>query len=51
MLYSLNYPQISTQDKINYFRTLLKVDFDTLDCASFLSHKVIPQIADTGGFY
>lgn len=38
---------ISTADKIRYLRTLLRVGFDSLDCGSFVSHKAIPQMADT----
>ena len=39
---------IPTKDKIAYLQTLLKVGFDTLDCGSFVSPKVIPQLRDTG---
>tara|TARA_S200000501_G_scaffold347266_1_gene361502 strand:+ start:1464 stop:2318 length:855 start_codon:yes stop_codon:yes gene_type:complete len=39
---------IPTQDKIGYLQNLLKVGFDTLDCGSFVSSKVIPQLKDTG---
>tara|TARA_B110000027_G_C16122521_1_gene304177 strand:+ start:10549 stop:11421 length:873 start_codon:yes stop_codon:yes gene_type:complete len=38
---------ISTADKVLYYQSLLKVGFDTLDCGSFVSPKVIPQMADT----
>jgi len=38
---------IPTKVKIDYINTLLKVGFDTLDCGSFVSAKVIPQLADT----
>ena len=38
---------VSTQTKIDYYQMLLKVGFDTLDCGSFVSSKVIPQMADT----
>ena len=38
---------ISTQTKIDYYQMLLKVGFDTIDCGSFVSSKVIPQMADT----
>ncbi|MDC0386685.1 hydroxymethylglutaryl-CoA lyase, partial [Flavobacteriaceae bacterium] len=41
------YPIVSTQDKIAYYQALLKVGFDTLDCGSFVSPKIIPQMADT----
>ena len=39
---------IPTEDKIGYLQNLLKVGFDTLDCGSFVSSKVIPQLKDTG---
>jgi len=38
---------IPTEKKIEYLNTLLQVGFDTLDCGSFVSHKAIPQMADT----
>lgn len=38
---------IPTEKKINYLNSLLKVGFHTLDCGSFVSHKAIPQMADT----
>lgn len=38
---------ISTEKKIRYLNGLLKVGFHTLDCGSFVSPKVIPQMADT----
>jgi hydroxymethylglutaryl-CoA lyase len=38
---------ISTEKKIEYLQTLLKVGFDTLDFGSFVSPKAIPQMADT----
>src|SRR4051812_39589630 len=38
---------IPTQKKIEYLNALLAVGFDTLDCGSFVSPKVIPQMADT----
>lgn len=37
----------STEDKINYLQKLLSVGFDVLDCASFVSAKAIPQMADS----
>lgn len=37
----------STQDKIEYLNNLLEVGFDVLDCASFVSPKAIPQMADS----
>ena len=45
-LQSYNTP-VSTQMKIDYYQMLLKVGFHTLDCGSFVSPKVIPQMADT----
>ncbi|ATL49319.1 hydroxymethylglutaryl-CoA lyase [Chitinophaga caeni] len=39
--------QISTQQKIDYINTLLKVGFHTIDFGSFVSPKAIPQMADT----
>ena len=38
---------ISTEDKLAYYRTLLRVGFDTLDMGSFVSPKAIPAMADT----
>lgn len=38
---------IPTEQKINYLNQLLKVQFDVLDCGSFVSPKAIPQMADT----
>lgn len=38
---------ICTKEKVEYYQSLLKVGFDTLDCGSFVSPKVIPQMADT----
>lgn len=38
---------ISTQDKIGYINSLLRVGFDTIDFGSFVSAKAIPQMADT----
>lgn len=40
------YP-ISTADKIAYYRALLQVGFTCLDLGSFVSHKAVPQMADT----
>lgn len=40
-------PLISTNKKIKYYQALLKVGFDTLDCGSFASPNMIPQMADT----
>ena len=38
---------ISTNRKIEYINSLLKVGFDTIDFGSFVSPKAIPQMADT----
>lgn len=38
---------IATDDKISHIQKLLKVGFDTIDCGSFVSPKIIPQMADT----
>ncbi|QOW11257.1 hydroxymethylglutaryl-CoA lyase [Kaistella flava (ex Peng et al. 2021)] len=39
---------IPTQKKIDYINSLMEVGFDVLDCGSFVSHKAIPQMADSG---
>lgn len=38
---------IPTKQKIAYLNALLKVGFHTIDFGSFVSHKAIPQMADT----
>jgi hydroxymethylglutaryl-CoA lyase len=38
---------VETPRKIAYLNRLLKVGFDVLDCGSFVSPKVIPQMKDT----
>ncbi|MEO7393719.1 MAG: hydroxymethylglutaryl-CoA lyase [Chitinophagaceae bacterium] len=38
---------IPTDKKVEYINSLLKVGFDTIDFGSFVSPKVIPQMADT----
>ena len=38
---------ISTEKKIEYINSLLKVGFHTIDFGSFVSPKAIPQMADT----
>lgn len=38
---------ITTEQKISYINSLLKVGFDTIDFGSFVSAKAIPQMADT----
>ncbi len=39
---------IPTQKKIDYINALMSVNFDSLDCGSFVSPKAIPQMADSG---
>ena len=39
---------IPTERKVAYLQALLRVGFDTIDFGSFVSPKVIPQMADTG---
>jgi len=38
---------ISTEKKVCYIDSLLKVGFDTIDVGSFVSPKAIPQMSDT----
>ena len=38
---------IPTDKKISYIQSLIEVNFDVLDCGSFVSPRVIPQMADT----
>ncbi len=38
---------IPTQQKIDYLNALMQVGFNVLDCGSFVSPKLIPQMADT----
>jgi hydroxymethylglutaryl-CoA lyase len=38
---------IPTEKKIEYINSLLKVGFDTIDFGSFVSPKIVPQMADT----
>src|SRR5688572_10107304 len=38
---------IPTAKKVEYINALLRVGFDTIDFGSFVSYKVIPQMADT----
>lgn len=40
-------PFIPTPYKIRYYRLLLQIGFDILDCGSFVSPKAVPQMADT----
>ena len=39
---------IPTEKKLKYIQSLLDVGFNTIDVGSFVSKKVIPQLADTG---
>lgn len=39
---------ISTDDKIDHLVKLMKVGFDRIDCGSFVSPRIIPQMADSG---
>ena len=39
---------IPTDKKIKYIQSLLDVGFNTIDVGSFVSKKVVPQLADTG---
>ncbi|MBS1570237.1 MAG: hydroxymethylglutaryl-CoA lyase [Bacteroidetes bacterium] len=41
------HPFIPTEVKVEYLNNLLRVGFDTIDIGSFVSHKAIPQLADT----
>ena len=38
---------VSTEDKLGYYRALLGVGFDGIDMGSFVSHRAVPQMADT----
>ena len=38
---------VPAREKVRYLQALLGVGFDTLDCGSFVSHRLIPQMADT----
>ncbi|MBC36134.1 MAG: hydroxymethylglutaryl-CoA lyase, partial [Bacteroidetes bacterium] len=38
---------IPTNKKLEYIQELIKVGFDSVDIGSFVSHKAIPQMADT----
>ncbi len=38
---------VPTKLKVEYINALMKVGFDTLDAGSFVSEKMIPQMADT----
>ena len=39
--------QVSTEDKVAYYRALLDVGFDTIDVGSFVSTKAVPSMANT----
>lgn len=39
---------IATDDKVRYINALMETGFDVVDCGSFVSPKVIPQMADSG---
>ena len=39
--------EVTANDKLAYYRALLGVGFDTIDIGSFVSHKAVPQMADT----
>lgn len=38
---------VSTQHKVNYINSLIKVGFDVIDFGSFVSPKAMPQMRDT----
>lgn len=38
---------IPTEEKVAYLNQLLQVGFDIIDCCSFVSHTLIPQMADS----
>ncbi len=38
---------ISTENKVNYINSLIKVGFDIIDFGSFVSPKAVPQMRDT----
>ena len=38
---------INTDKKINYINSLLKIGFYAIDCGSFVSNKMVPQMSDT----
>lgn len=38
---------IPTESKLNYLQALLDVGYHTLDCGSFVSEKMVPQMRDT----
>ena len=39
---------IPTEQKAQYVNSLMKVGFDIIDVGSFVSPKLVPQMADTG---
>ncbi len=38
---------VNTEKKINYINSLLKIGFYAIDCGSFVSNKMVPQMSDT----
>ncbi|MBK77753.1 MAG: hydroxymethylglutaryl-CoA lyase [Flavobacteriaceae bacterium] len=38
---------VESEKKINYINNLLKVGFYAIDCGSFVSEKMVPQMSDT----
>ncbi len=38
---------VNTDKKINYINSLLKIGFYAIDCGSFVSNKMVPQMSDT----
>ncbi|MBV42861.1 MAG: hydroxymethylglutaryl-CoA lyase [Crocinitomicaceae bacterium] len=39
--------EVTTNDKLAYYKALLGIGFDTIDIGSFVSHRAVPQMADT----
>ena len=39
---------IPTNKKIEFYNKLIQVGFDIIDVGSFVSHRLIPQMRDTG---
>ncbi|MET7037379.1 hydroxymethylglutaryl-CoA lyase [Elizabethkingia miricola] len=39
---------IPTNKKIDYMNSLMDVGYDILDCGSFVNHRMVPQMADSG---
>ena len=38
---------VNTDKKINYINSLIKIGFYAIDCGSFVSNKMVPQMSDT----